>query len=120
MYIRTNTGFLHYSESFDYGRTWSELKKMDIPHSDTKITCLKIKDTVILINNASPVGKRTHLEISKSKDGINFSHVCYLEEKEDRFFYPHAFADNENETLYVAYENAKTHYLAKFSYSEIL
>lgn len=118
MYIRTNTGFLHYSESFDYGRTWGELKKMDIPHSDTKITCLKVKDTVLLINNSVTTG-RTNLEITKSKDGINFEHICFIQDKEDRFFYPHAFADDEKKILYVAYENAKEHFLGKFTYEEL-
>ncbi len=120
MYLRSNCGFLRYSESFDYGRTWSEVKDLPIPHADTKITALKIKDNIILINNfATREEGRIRLAIAKSKDGINFEHICYLEEENTNIFYPHAFADDETQTLYVAYENAKLHWLKKYSYSEL-
>lgn len=118
MYLRNNTGVLYISESFDYGRTWSEPIPSNIVHSDTKVTVLKIKDDIIMINNAVASG-RTHLEISKSRDGINFTHVCFLLEREEKFFYPHAFADDESKMLYVAYENTIKHYLAKISYEEL-
>lgn len=118
MYLRNNTGLLYYSESFDYGRTWSKAKQTNIPHSDAKVTCLKIKDKIIMINNAIASG-RTHLEISVSNDGLNFKHIRYVTDKEDNFFYPHAFADIEKETLYVAFENMKQHYISKFSFDEI-
>lgn len=118
MYLRNNTGFLHYSESFDYGRTWSEPVQSNIVHSDTKVTVLKIKDDIIMINNAVKSG-RTHLEISKSRDGVNFTHICYLLDKEEKFFYPHAFADEQEKVLYVAYENTIFHYLAKIPFEEL-
>jgi len=120
MYLRSNCGFLRYSESFDYGRTWSEVKDLDVPHADTKITTLKIKDNIILINNfATKQEGRIRLAIAKSKDGKKFEHICYVEEENTCIFYPHAFADDETQTLYVAYENTKTHWLKKYSYSEL-
>ena len=42
-----------------------------------------------------------------------------IEPEEEWWFYPQAFADDETETLYVAYENAKIHKLAKISYKEL-
>lgn len=118
MYLRNNAGYLYISESFDYGRSWTTPQKSNIIHSDTKVTVLKINDDIIMINNAVESG-RTHLEVSKSKDGFNFTHICYLTEKEERFFYPHAFADDEKKMLYAAYENGIYHYLAKISYAEL-
>ncbi len=118
MYIRSDIGYLQYVESFDYGRTWSELKKLDIPHSDSKITCIKVRGKVLMFNNAVEKD-RTHLEMSVSDDGLNFKHICYLEDENESFFYPHPFCDDETETLYVAYENRRQHYLKKFTYSEI-
>ncbi len=118
MYIRTNKGVLYYSESFDYGRAWTQPLPTKIVHSDTKVTCLKINGKVIMINNAVESG-RTHLEISSSENGFDFEHICYVDEPENRFFYPHAFADDKQQTLYVAYENMKEHWLKKFTYEEL-
>lgn len=118
MYLRNRSGYLYYSESFDYGHTWTDAKKSDILNSDTKVTLLKVKNKILMINNAVATG-RTHLEISGSDDGLDFTHICYIEDKESRWFYPHAFADDEKKMLYVAYENAKLHYLAKISYEEL-
>lgn len=39
------------SESFDYGRTWSEVKKTDIPNANTKIVLFKIGDAVLSVRD---------------------------------------------------------------------
>ncbi len=118
MYLRNDSGFIYYTESFDYGRTWSEPIKSNIPHSDAKISCLKLNGKIIMLNNAIASG-RTHLEISVSEDGKNFKHIRYIEEENANFFYPHAFADMDENMLYVSYENMKQHYLAKFTFTEL-
>ena len=102
------------SGSFDFGRNWSKAELSDIQNADTKVTCLKIKDTILLINNDAPFKKRVNLAISKSKDRRVFGKVLNVDEKTKAFFYAHAFADDEHEILYVAYENCKEHFLAKY------
>lgn len=118
MYLRNRSRFLYLTESFDYGRTWCAPRQTDIPHSDSKVTCVKAGGAVIMINNAVGRG-RTHLEITGSRNGYDFDHICYIEDENAGFFYPHAVADDKERRLYVAYENAKQHYLAIYSYDEL-
>lgn len=118
MYCRSYIGCLYISESFDYGRTWSKPVMSDIPNSDTKVTLLKVRDTILMINNFTKE-KRNHLGIYKSIDGKNFEKVTDVDNEEELFYYPHAFGDDNEQILYVAYENAKQHYLAKFTYDEL-
>ena len=118
MYLRNRSRVLYVTESFDYGRSWSEPRPTGIPHSDSKTTVMKVGGDIIMINNAIGRG-RTHLELTKSKNGLDFSHVCFIGEPEDNFYYPHAFADEEKRLLYVAYENSKLHRLAIFTFGEL-
>lgn len=122
MYMRSNREYLFISESFDFGKTWTKAIKSDIPNPDTKIILKKIKGTIFLINNFNSKpgwDERNNLCIYKSTDGKNFEKVLNLEPENERWFYPQCFADDETETLYVAYENAKVHKLAKISYEEL-
>lgn len=116
-------GFLKRADSLDYGRTWSEPITTDIPNPNTKITLLKVGKNVLLINNfRKDMGwdVRTNLEIRVSEDGLkSFSRVLPLENREERWFYPHAYVDKAQETIYVAYENAREHRLAKVSFREL-
>lgn len=114
---------LAFTESFDYGKTWTEIKQSNIPNSDAKFILKKIKNKIFLINNFG-VEKwgfegRTDLEIHVSDDGKNFKKILQLCKPEEAFFYPHAYVDDTTETLYVAYENVKEHYLVKISYKEL-
>lgn len=63
---------------------------------------------------------RTHLQIWVSKDGENFYKKINIEEDNKLFFYPHAFFDNEEQTLYVAYENSKQFWLKKIPFEDIV
>lgn len=113
--------FLARSDSFDYGRSWTPVRPTDIPNPNTKLTLLKVRGKTILINNfRSEFHDRTRLEIRVSEDGLNsFALTLPLEKLDERWFYPHAFADEANETLYVAYENAREHRLARIHYAEL-
>jgi len=63
--------------------------------------------------------KRTHLQIWVSKDGVNWIKKIKLEDDDAYFFYPHAYDDNKEQILYVAYENSKQFYLQKIPYDDI-
>lgn len=119
MYCRSNKGFLYMSESFDYGRSWSKASLTDIKNPDTKVTLLKANGTVLMLNNLSQGGwdNRKNLSVLKSKDGKNFEKIANIEDEETWVCYPHAFIDNG--TLYVAYDDCKTHYLKRFDLEEL-
>ena len=86
------------------------------------MTLTKINGHILLINNFESehrFDKRIHLEIHKSQDGKNFEKICNIENGDEVWFYPHAYADNNQQILYVAYENSHEHRLCKISYSEL-
>ncbi len=118
MYCRSNKKHLYISESFDYGKRWSEGYLSDIPNPDTKVTVLKVNGQILMINNFTGT-KRTNLCIYKSTDGKKFEKVVNVEDEDACFFYPHAFADKTECVLYVAYENAKEHWLKKYTFKEL-
>ncbi|MBR3751040.1 MAG: exo-alpha-sialidase [Clostridia bacterium] len=119
MYMRcSGKGCLYIAHSYDYGRSWSDPAPSEIPNPDTKVTVLKIRGRIIMINNFASEG-RTNLQIASSEDGISFTPIVCVEPPEESWFYPHAFACDASQTLYVAYENKKQHYLKKYKYSEL-
>lgn len=119
LYCRSNKGYLYMSESFDYGRSWSPVSLSDIPNPDTKMTVLKENGWILMINNFVSSGGRKNLCIYKSTDGKRFEKVVNVEEKDEVFFYPHAFADKSERMLYLAYENAQVHWLKKYTFEEL-
>ena len=125
MYARAGIPDMYTAESFDYGRTWTEAKVSGIPNCDTKITLIKVRDKILLINNfGADMNKdgeafRYDLCIYISTDGKNFKYVTNLEDKNEIYYYPHAYADDNQSILYVAYENSRQHWLKKFTYEEL-
>lgn len=122
--MRDNTNpYLRRCDSYDYGRTWGEMKVTDLSNPNTKLTLLKVNGKILLINNFyDDIGwmKRTHLEIWVSSDNMQtWEKKLPIAPPDERFFYPHAFADDEQKKLYVAYENAKQHYLMHIPYEEL-
>lgn len=117
-----NANVIKIQKSFDDGKTWTEFKQTDIPNPNTKVTLVKANDLILLINNFNNTmgfKNRTHLQIWISKDGENFYKQIKLEEDNNRFFYPHAFFDDEKQILYVAYENSKQFWLKKIPFKDI-
>ncbi len=112
--------FLGKAESFDYGRTWSEYEITDIPNPSTKMDLVKANGKVILINNFNE-NERKNLEIAISDDNAKTwrKERVAVDNNEALFVYPHAIADDENQILYIAYENYKQHYLVKYTYDEL-
>lgn len=115
--------YLYVSESFDYGRTWSDPRETRIPNANTKLTLLKVRGQILLISNfaADPSWEgRTHLEIWISDDFMRtWKKKLPIMPPEERWFYPHAFADEWENMLYVACENGKRHELIKIPFDEL-
>lgn len=113
--------FLFRSDSYDYGRIWSIPEQTDIINPGTKVTLLKIDGKVVMINNFSEEKgwrNRAKLEIWVSPDNCKtWAKKLPLTDPAEKAFYPHAFADEKKRALYVAYENAVSHYITKIPYS---
>ena len=62
---------------------------------------------------------RTNLAIAVSDDAKNFTKIIDVEDPSERWFYPHAYVDDKQEILYLAYENAGEHYLKKYTFKEL-
>ena len=118
LYCRAGKPELMISESFDYGKTWSEPVLSGIPNPDTKVTLVKARGQILMINNFDRE-TRKNLCIARSTDGKTFETVIAVAEEDKRRFYPHAIADDGAEKLYVAYENGKKHWLKVFTYDEL-
>jgi len=115
--------YLYVSESFDYGRSWSEPRETRIPNANTKLTLLKIRGSILLINNFvsdAAFEGRTHLEIWISDDMMrSWKKKLPIMPPEEKWFYPHAFADEAAGILYVAVENMHRHELLRIPFEEL-
>lgn len=115
--------YLYVSESFDYGRTWSEPRETLIPAANSKITLMKVRGQILLIHNPTADADwngRTNLEIWVSDDMMRtWKKKIPLMPPEERWFYPHGFADDREELLYLAVENGKRHELLRIPYAEL-
>lgn len=124
MYMRdTQTPYINAAESFDYGRTWTHIGTIDIPNADTKLSMEKINGKVVLVSNvcASLEFKgRCELQIQISEDGCKtWKKAAEVAPPADTWFYPHTLVDNNKQLLYVAYENAKQHYINIYTFEEL-
>ncbi len=125
MRIKGPDARLERSDSYDYGRTWSEPYVTELGNPGTKLTLCKIGDTLVLVNNFTLIKenwrKRTNLQIYTSVDnGATWQYKLSVENDDEAWFYPHAFLDHEKQLMYVAYENSKEHYIKKIPFDAIL
>lgn len=122
MYMRADVpqaGYLAMSESFDYGRTWTEQKLTDIENPGTKLTVFKFRKKLFLISNFDKKD-RINLQMRISSDeGKSWEKIISLDDDSKMFCYPHVAIDEKNQVMYIAYENFEQHYLDIFSFDEI-
>lgn len=129
MLMRDSTMFLARSDSYDYGRTWSERQITNIANPSTKFGMTKVGDAVVLVNNFYEEDdggtrnfkeRRIHLQLRVSRDGLqSFDTMLELEPTDERWFYPYIYNDEARRTLYIAYENGAEMRLNRVSYDEI-
>ena len=124
MYMRDSSKpYINFAESFDFGRTWKHTGNLDIYNADTRITLIKVRNKILLISNVcKSLGfeDRKKLQIQISDDNCKtWRFVCYIDDADSTFFYPHAAVDEANELIYVAYENAVCHYINKYTFTEL-
>jgi len=116
---------LYRSDSHDGGLTWSPAQPTDIPNAYTKPTLLKVGDAVLLLNNPNPApgwDDRTPLSLWVSRDGCETWPVKLdlAHNPSGAICYPHGFADMERETLYIACDTSRAHYLLRVPFADFL
>ncbi len=94
-------GWVWMAESEDGGKSWSALRKTDLPNPDSGIEVVMLGDNRILMLYNHSHTKRYPLSMAISKDGGNsWSRLCDLEEKCGEF--PSAIVDSQGH-LHVTY-----------------
>jgi len=124
MYMRdSHKPFMNVAESYDYGRTWTHQGNTSLPNGNSKIDMFKINSTIYLVANISQTltwDGRTKLQILSSRDNAkSWNFVCYVSEPDEHFFYPHSYVDYEKKLVYLAYENARQHYINVYTFEEL-
>ncbi|MDD3154487.1 MAG: sialidase family protein [Victivallaceae bacterium] len=139
MFIRCETPerLLWESDSFDFGRSWTPARRGSLSNPGTKVVIYKIRDCYAMINNVcfpeSP--NRKNLAILVSKDcriwhkKIDLAEVVDEElpsaifcghEKISQIAYPHGFADDQKQMLYLALDSVSKFFMVKVPYRDIL
>ena len=140
-FLRSKAGVLMKSSSRDSGRTWSPPEKTAIPNPGSKIVLYRVRDAIVLLNNVCPLDAnapkwRNRMELWVSRDACrSWCKKLLLAEIPDyvpnpyfwidrehvpMISYPHGFADDEKELLYVALDAVFEFYLLKIPYADIL
>ena len=50
---------------------------------------------------------------------MHFEKIFDVEDPGERWFYPHAYVDDAQKMLYLAYENSGEHRLQKYTFAEL-
>jgi predicted neuraminidase len=104
MYVRT-TPKLHrvgYADSRDGGRTWTELKLLDLPNPNSGIDAVGLKDgRILMVYNHTEKG-RSPLNVAVSSDGTTFRPLVTLETERGEFSYP-AVMQASDGTVHITY-----------------
>lgn len=114
---------LYMSESFDFGRTWSNPCATDIPNANTKIVMFKIGKQVYLVNNfcnETGMWNRKRLQIRKIYSDLRTELIYSPEPEDEVWFYPHVIVDNDNKKLYLAYENKRKHRMQIINFDKLI
>ena len=92
---RSKENYIVGSWSYDAGKSWSELKALELPNPNSGIDAVTLKNGLhVLVYNHSMKeegkwgGPRTPLNVSLSADGINWEMVMALENQPGEFSYP--------------------------------
>jgi predicted neuraminidase len=118
MLCRTQNEFISEAWSSDQGKTWSEMKMIDLPNPNSGIDAVTLKDgRHLLVYNPTngEWGDRVPLTLAVSADGKSWTDVLELESlsnpettKNDEYSYP-SIIQTEDELVHIVYTwNRKT------------
>lgn len=114
--------FLYRSDSYDYGRTWSEAAVCKIPSASSKIVLEKYEDKILLVHNdvkGNQMTQRKNLSIWVSRDGMEtWVRKIPLTGEDTVMFYPHIAADQSG-MIYLACENSRQSYCLRIHLDQL-
>ena len=85
---RTRQKHLFSTESRDAGRTWSEMRLLDLPNPSSGTDALTLADgRHLLVYNHTATG-RSPLNVAISDDGVRWNAAAVLENEEGEYSYP--------------------------------
>ena len=123
------------AESSDYGVHWTEPVPGPVSNPGTKFTIYKVRDQWVMLNNLC--GKdgagatRNVLSLLTSPDGRNWKEKFEIArvtrrtpdspfEPLPQMSYPHGFADDKEQALYLALDAIRKFFFVKIPYADIL
>lgn len=68
-YMRTRDSLIYKTESFDYGRTWTEAEPTDLPNNNSRVALLKLNSGNLLLAYNPVQSGRSPLRLALSEDG---------------------------------------------------
>ncbi|MBQ4451582.1 MAG: exo-alpha-sialidase [Clostridia bacterium] len=92
--VRTDTGFIAMSESFDFGETWSETRNTDMKNPSARFFVLRLSSGKLLIVNTPRSRGRTGMRAFLSDDGKRWTHALTLDTRRN-VSYPDGCQDAE-------------------------
>ena len=87
-FLRTRYGFIYKTESYDYGRTWSEANPTILKNPNSGIDLIKLIDGRLVVVFNDSFDKRTPLNIGVSEDNGESWEIWDLETEEGEYSYP--------------------------------
>ena len=104
MLLRSSEGYVYRSDSADYGKTWCDAYKTELPNNNSGLDLVKAPFDNCLYLVCNPVqanwGMRSPLSLFKSADNGASWHKLYdLESEPGEFSYPAIIADDEGLTI---------------------
>ena len=100
MLLRSSEGYMYRADSEDYGKTWSDAYKTELPNNNSGLDLVKAPFDGNLYLVCNPVqanwGMRSPLSLFKSEDnGATWRKLCDLENEPGEFSYPAIIASDE-------------------------
>ena len=104
MLLRSSEGYVYRADSEDYGKTWSDAYKTELPNNNSGLDLVKSPFDGNLYLVCNPVqanwGMRSPLSLFKSEDnGVTWSKLYDFESEPGEFSYPAIIASEEGLTI---------------------
>ena len=123
MLLRSSEGYVYRADSEDYGKTWSDAYKTELPNNNSGLDLVKAPFDGNLYLVCNPVqanwGMRSPLSLFKSEDnGVTWNKLYDLESEHGEFSYPAIIASEEGLTITYTW-NRKTIACVEISCEEL-
>ena len=114
--VRTYTGFIAASESFDYGETWSETANTGMKNPSSRFFLYKLSSGKILLVNTPRSDARNGMRAFLSEDGKHWTHALTLDTRR-AVSYPDGCQDADG-NIWVAYDCQRDNRLEPLPWDE--